>query len=103
MALPLNVRPDLAALAASLPTSPLTRFAPAPTGYLHLGHVVNAIYVWGLARALGGRMLFRVEDHDRTRSRREYERALLDDMEWLGFLRDAGRLEEFRSGPCAYR
>ena len=42
----------------------LTRYAPSPTGHLHLGHVVNAIYVWGLAHAAGGRVLLRMEDHD---------------------------------------
>jgi glutamyl-Q tRNA(Asp) synthetase len=69
----------------------VTRFAPSPTGYLHLGHVVNAIYVWGLARAAGGRVLLRIEDHDRIRSRPAYEAALLEDLDWLGFLPDAGR------------
>jgi glutamyl-tRNA synthetase/glutamyl-Q tRNA(Asp) synthetase len=63
----------------------LTRFAPAPTGYLHLGHVVNALHVWGWARAAGGRVLLRIEDHDRQRCHREYEEALLEDLEWLGF------------------
>ena len=67
-----------------------TRFAPAPTGYLHLGHLVNAIYVWGIARAFGGRVLLRVEDHDRTRCRPEYERSLLEDLDWLGFEPDEG-------------
>ena len=67
----------------------VTRFAPAPTGFLHLGHVVNAIYVWGLARAQGGRVLLRIEDHDRVRSRREFERAILEDLDWLGFQADA--------------
>ncbi|MCB1007617.1 MAG: tRNA glutamyl-Q(34) synthetase GluQRS [Acidobacteria bacterium] len=62
----------------------ITRYAPAPTGRLHLGHVVNALWVWGLARAFGGRVLLRIEDHDRTRCRPEYERALLDDLDWLG-------------------
>jgi glutamyl-tRNA synthetase/glutamyl-Q tRNA(Asp) synthetase len=52
---------------------------------------VNAIYVWGLARALGGRVLLRIEDHDRLRSRPEYEAALLDDLDWLGFSADQGR------------
>ena len=66
----------------------VTRFAPAPTGFLHLGHVVNAIYVWGIARANGGRVLLRIEDHDRTRSRREYEEAILEDLNWLGFAAD---------------
>src|SRR3954454_3337369 len=73
------------------PVPPLTRFAPSPTGYLHLGHVVNAIYVWGVAKALGGRVRLRVEDHDRIRSRPEYERALLEDLDWLGFAADEGR------------
>ncbi len=63
----------------------ITRFAPAPTGYLHLGHVVNALAVWGLARRAGGRVLLRIEDHDRQRSRPEYERAILEDLAWLGF------------------
>ena len=67
-----------------------TRFAPSPTGYLHLGHVVNAIYVWGLARALKGRVLLRIEDHDRLRSRRTFEDAILEDLSWLGFVPDEG-------------
>ncbi len=83
-------RPDLTRLEAVLGTAPLTRFAPSPTGYLHLGHVVNAIYVWGIARALGGRVLLRIEDHDRMRCRPEYETALLQDLAWLGFEPDAG-------------
>jgi len=66
----------------------LTRFAPAPTGFLHLGHVVNALYVWGYAREAGGRVLLRIEDHDRQRSRPEYERAILEDLAWLGFQAD---------------
>ena len=66
----------------------LTRFAPAPTGYLHLGHVVNALHVWGAAREHGGRVLLRIEDHDRQRSRVEFERAILEDLAWLGFAHD---------------
>jgi glutamyl-tRNA synthetase/glutamyl-Q tRNA(Asp) synthetase len=85
------VRPDLGALAARLGRPPTTRFAPSPTGYLHLGHIVNAIYTWGLARALGGRVILRIEDHDRTRSRPEFERALLEELDWLGFMPDVGR------------
>src|SRR5690242_19934763 len=94
---------DLAALAARLPPRPLTRFAPAPTGYLHLGHVVNAIHVWGIARALGGRVLLRLEDHDRTRCRPEYERAILEDLDWLGLEPDVGTPAELRAGPSPYR
>jgi len=71
------------------PPGPTTRFAPAPTGFLHLGHVVNALWVWGLARRRGGRVLLRIEDHDRGRCRPEFERALLEDLEWLGFEPDA--------------
>jgi glutamyl-tRNA synthetase/glutamyl-Q tRNA(Asp) synthetase len=82
--------PDLAALAGRLPARPRTRFAPSPTGWLHLGHVVNAIYTWGIARAIGGAVLLRIEDHDRERSRPEYERAILDDLGWLGLQPDAG-------------
>jgi glutamyl-Q tRNA(Asp) synthetase len=52
---------------------------------------VNAIYVWGVTRALGGQVRLRIEDHDRIRSRPEYERALLDDLDWLGFVPDTGR------------
>jgi glutamyl-Q tRNA(Asp) synthetase len=81
----------------------VSRFAPAPTGLLHLGHVVNAIYVWGATRAAGGRVLLRVEDHDRQRSRTRYERAILDDLDWLGFLPDEPCLDAFRAGPCEGR
>jgi glutamyl-tRNA synthetase/glutamyl-Q tRNA(Asp) synthetase len=84
------LRPDLARLTSVVGSSPLTRFAPSPTGYLHLGHIVNAIYVWGIARALSGRVLLRIEDHDRIRCRPEYDRALLEDLEWLGFEPDLG-------------
>ena len=80
-----------------------TRFAPAPTGYLHLGHVVNALYVWGLARATGAEVLLRIEDHDRQRCRPEYEAALLDDLDWLGFAPDRYPTPEFRAGACAGR
>lgn len=81
----------------------LTRFAPAPTGYLHLGHVLNARYVWELAHRYGARVLLRIEDHDRDRSRREYERALLDDLDWLGFAPDLFPTAEFRKGRCESR
>jgi glutamyl-tRNA synthetase/glutamyl-Q tRNA(Asp) synthetase len=68
----------------------VTRFAPAPTGFLHLGHVLNAIYVWETARSSGpgAKVLMRIEDHDRTRSRPEFETALLEDLRWLGFEAD---------------
>jgi glutamyl/glutaminyl-tRNA synthetase len=86
-----------------LPSQPLTRFAPSPTGYLHLGHAVNAVYVWGIARALGGRVALRVEDHDRGRCRPEYERALLEDLEWLELEPDLGTIAQLRAGPSPFR
>ncbi len=73
-----------ARLAERLPSGWKTRFAPAPTGFLHLGHAVNAIYVWSIARAFAGTVMLRIEDHDRQRSRDEYERAILADLSWLG-------------------
>lgn len=81
----------------------VSRFAPAPTGYLHLGHVVNALHVWGITRALGGRVLLRVEDHDRQRSHDAFERALLDDLDWLGFVPDEPPTDAFRAGTCRGR
>lgn len=71
-----------------------TRFAPAPTGYLHLGHVANAIHVWGLAAAAGGSVLLRLEDHDRVRCRPGYDAALRSDLTWLGFEADEGPVRQ---------
>jgi glutamyl-tRNA synthetase/glutamyl-Q tRNA(Asp) synthetase len=81
----------------------VSRFAPSPTGLLHLGHVVNAIYVWGVVRSLGGRVLLRIEDHDRQRSRAAFEGAILDDLDWLGFVPDAPPTSAFRAGRCEGR
>jgi glutamyl-tRNA synthetase/glutamyl-Q tRNA(Asp) synthetase len=86
-----------------LPPSPLTRFAPAPTGWLHLGHVLNAACVWNVAAALGGRVLLRIEDHDRERSRREFEAGILDDLDWLGFRPDVFPTGSYRRGACEGR
>jgi len=79
----------LARLRERLDGAPVSRFAPSPTGRLHLGHIVNAIYVWGVARALGGVVRLRIEDHDRERSRTEFDRGIIEDLDWLGFLPDA--------------
>ena len=87
----------LAAVAARLQAPPVTRFAPSPTGHLHLGHLVNAIVVWGVARALGGQVQLRIEDHDQSRARREFEASILDDLEWLGFLPDTPPIGAFRA------
>ncbi|MDE0262065.1 MAG: glutamate--tRNA ligase family protein, partial [Bryobacterales bacterium] len=80
-----------------------TRFAPSPTGYLHLGHVAHMLYVWGVAEILGAEVLLRIEDHDRQRSQRRYERELLRDLEWLGFEpvnRLAERSSSYRQSDC---
>jgi glutamyl-Q tRNA(Asp) synthetase len=62
----------------------VTRFAPSPTGYLHIGHAFSALDGWTRARAVGGRFLLRIEDIDQTRCRPEFEAALLEDLSWLG-------------------
>ena len=64
--------------------SVVTRFAPSPTGYLHLGHVRSALEGWRAAREAGGRFLLRIEDIDHTRCRAEYTEAIIEDLRWLG-------------------
>ena len=87
-----------------LPPKPITRFAPSPTGYLHLGHVANAVWTWGIAGAAKGRVLVRIEDHDRGRCRPEFERAILEDLAWLGLAADGGgRLLRQSDNDQAYR
>ena len=62
----------------------ITRFAPSPTGPLHLGHASSALTVWKVARDLGGTALLRIEDTDSTRARPEYEAGIYTDLAWLG-------------------
>ncbi len=62
----------------------VTRFAPSPTGELHLGSAYSALVAWRRARDSGGRFLVRIEDADIRRCRREYETSILDDLRWLG-------------------
>ena len=61
-----------------------TRFAPSPTGYLHLGNAASALHGWTAAREAGGRFLLRIEDIDTTRCRPEYAAAIEEDLAWLG-------------------
>ncbi|MCQ8240758.1 tRNA glutamyl-Q(34) synthetase GluQRS [Rhizosaccharibacter radicis] len=61
-----------------------TRFAPSPTGLLHLGHAASALGAWHRARAAGGRFLLRIEDIDAGRCRAEWIAAIQDDLAWLG-------------------
>ena len=60
------------------------RFAPSPTGLLHLGHAFSALTAFKVAKAVDGRFLLRIEDIDQTRCRPEFEAAIYEDLEWLG-------------------
>lgn len=62
-----------------------TRFAPSPTGHLHLGHVLHFITVETIAAKFGADISLRLEDHDQSRCRPEFESSILEDMRWLGF------------------
>lgn len=66
------------------PVQPVFRFAPSPTGYLHLGHAYSALLDHDLCQAAGGRFLLRIEDIDATRCRPEYDAAIYEDLAWLG-------------------
>src|SRR5688500_340029 len=66
------------------------RFAPSPTGYLHIGGARTALFNWLLARQQGGVFVLRIEDTDRERSSDEMSRAILDGMNWLGLTWDEG-------------
>ncbi len=60
------------------------RFAPSPTGPLHLGHAFSALTAWDHAQAVSGTFLLRIEDIDRQRSKPEWEAQIFDDLHWLG-------------------
>ncbi len=81
----------------------VTRFAPSPTGYLHLGHAYSALDGWSRARQAGGRFLLRIEDIDRTRCRPEFEAAIVEDLSWLGLdwdgpvRRQSDHFDDYRS------
>src|SRR5262245_42001331 len=60
------------------------RFAPSPTGYLHIGGARTALFNWMYARAQGGQFILRIEDTDRERSKKEYVDEIMDSMQWLG-------------------
>jgi glutamyl-Q tRNA(Asp) synthetase len=79
-----------------------TRFAPSPTGPLHLGHAFSAITAHDMARAEGGVFLLRIDDIDRSRVRPEWEEALLEDLAWLGMTWDAAPYRQSDHLP-AYR
>lgn len=62
----------------------VTRFAPSPTGLLHLGHAYSAIVAYEAAKTAGGQLLLRIEDIDQARCKPEFEQAIYDDLAWLG-------------------
>jgi len=73
-----------------MPMTVRTRFAPSPTGMLHIGGVRTALFCWLYARRHGGRFILRIEDTDRERSTPEAVQAILDGMKWLGLDHDEG-------------
>jgi len=81
----------------------VTRFAPSPTGYLHLGHAFAAKFAYAMARAKRGRFLLRLEDIDQGRARPEFAEAILEDLHWLAFrwdgpvLAQSSRFEAYRA------
>jgi glutamyl-Q tRNA(Asp) synthetase len=81
----------------------VTRFAPSPTGHLHLGHAHSALFAWRSARDAGGRFLLRIEDIDPGRCRPEFEHDLKEDLGWLGLSwpeparRQSEHLDDYRA------
>src|SRR3989338_1632021 len=84
-------------------TSPRLRFAPSPTGHLHIGGARTAIFNWLFARQLKGALILRIEDTDRERSTKEYVHSIVEGLEWLGIDWDEGpyhqleRMEIYKS------
>ena len=76
-----------------------TRFAPSPTGYLHIGGARTALFCWAFARKHGGKFILRVEDTDRERSTEASVRAILDAMDWLGLDYDEGPFYQMQRLP----
>lgn len=74
-------------------TMPFTRFAPSPTGFLHRGHVLSALFVYAAAEKLGYRVRLRIEDHDQSRARSAYIDAIREDLEWIGFVWEAESIQ----------
>jgi len=66
------------------------RFAPSPTGFLHVGGARTALFNWLFARHMGGKFILRIEDTDRERSKDEYEEAIIRDLQWMGLNWDEG-------------
>ena len=82
-------------------TTPRVRFAPSPTGYLHVGGARTALFNWLYARHTGGALVLRIEDTDRERSTEAHTRVILDGLTWLGITWDEGPLLPGRVRPAA--
>jgi glutamyl-tRNA synthetase len=80
-------------------TSPRVRFAPSPTGYLHVGGARTALFNWLFARHTGGTLVLRIEDTDRERSTESHTRVILDGLGWLGITWDEGPLFQGEYAP----
>src|SRR5690242_21466629 len=76
-------------------TPVVTRFAPSPTGFLHIGGGRTALFNWLYARRFGGKMLLRIEDTDRERSTEPAIEAILDGLSWLGINWDGDVVYQF--------
>ena len=81
----------------TIPSQPVGRFAPSPTGRMHMGNIFTAVMSWLSVKSRGGRWILRIEDLDPQRSRLEYARAIEDDLAWLGLEWDEGGLDN--KGP----
>ena len=77
----------------------VTRFAPSPTGYLHIGGARTALFNWLYARHTGGRFLLRIEDTDRARSTSEATEAIFEGLRWLGLDWDGDAISQFERAP----
>src|SRR5262245_8514218 len=75
--------------------SVVTRFAPSPTGFLHIGGARTALFNWLFARRMGGKYLLRIEDTDRARSAPEAISAIVDGLDWLGLEHDGEIVHQF--------
>ena len=73
------------------------RFAPSPTGYLHEGHLLSALYVWAAAKKWNLSIHLRIEDHDRSRARKEYIDSIYEDLEWFGFRWNSQSIQSART------
>jgi nondiscriminating glutamyl-tRNA synthetase len=75
------------------------RFAPSPTGWLHIGNARTALFNWLYARHTGGTFIFRIEDTDKERSTQESEQSIIEDLRWLGLQWDEGMVVGGQYGP----